>query len=187
MAQVDESNPNVIDGMTVIGAAGGEEFNARIAEATDNNFIYGGQAYDCAIILALAVEQAGTATDGDAIIEAALALTGGDGTECDNFADCLKLIQDGEAINYNGASGAIDLDDGRRSHCRALRHRRVHRWCDRDRRLHRRRSEELIRRGSARSGVRPAVSRERNGSQATGRAPVSRFSATGRACRGRAR
>lgn len=110
VAQVDESDANVIDGMTVIGAAGGEEFNERIAEPTDSNFIYGGQAYDCAIILALAVEKAGTATDGDAIIAAALELTGGDGETCEDVAECLQLIQDGEEINYDGASGTIDLD-----------------------------------------------------------------------------
>lgn len=111
VAQVDESDPNVIDGMTVIGAAGGEDFNERIADSTDSNFIYGGQAYDCAIIMALAVEQAGTATDGDAIIEAAISVTGGDGEECDNYADCAEAIRGGDAVNYNGASGAVDLDD----------------------------------------------------------------------------
>lgn len=109
--QVSESDANVIDGMTVIGAAGGEEFNERIAEPTDNNFIYGGQAYDCAILLALAVEQAGTATDGGAIIDAAIEISGGDGEECDSFEACVELIRDGEAANYQGAAGDLELDE----------------------------------------------------------------------------
>jgi len=109
--QVDETNENVIDGMTVIGAAGGEDFNDRIADATDNNFIYGGQAYDCAILFALAVEQVGSATDGAAIVEAAKEISGGDGEACDSFSDCAELIRDGEAVNYSGASGDIELDE----------------------------------------------------------------------------
>lgn len=109
--QVSDADPNVIDGMTVIGAAGGEEFNDRIAEATDNNFLYGGQAYDCAILLALAVEQAGTVDDGGAIVEAALEISGGEGESCDSFEACLEGIQAGEDVNYDGASGTIELDD----------------------------------------------------------------------------
>jgi branched-chain amino acid transport system substrate-binding protein len=65
---VDETDPNVVDGMTVIGAAGDDEFNARIAEDTGNNFIYGGQYYDCVVITALAAEAAGS-VDGQAIVD----------------------------------------------------------------------------------------------------------------------
>ena len=107
--QVEEGNESVINGMTVIGAAGGEEFNDRIAEATDSNFIYGGQAYDCAIIVALAAEAAGS-TDGEAIIAEVPGVTK-DGEACDSFEACKGLLEDGEDIDYNGASGALDLDD----------------------------------------------------------------------------
>lgn len=107
--QVDPSNPNVIDGMKVIGAAGGEDFNARIADAVEGNFIYGGQAYDCAIVIALAAEAAGS-TDGQAIIDEIQDVTT-DGTECDSFAGCKELLEAGEDIDYNGASGPLNLDD----------------------------------------------------------------------------
>ncbi|MGI8939205.1 MAG: ABC transporter substrate-binding protein [Iamia sp.] len=107
--QVEEGNANVLDGMKVIGAAGDETFNERIAEATDNNFIYGGQAYDCAIIMALATEAAGS-TDGEAIIAEVQGVTEG-GEACETFEDCKKLLEDGEDIDYDGASGAIDLDE----------------------------------------------------------------------------
>jgi branched-chain amino acid transport system substrate-binding protein len=107
---VDPSNPNVIDGMKVIGAAGGTEFNDRLAESvTAGNFIYGGQTYDCAIIMALAAEAAGSTTGAD-IMEEVVNVTK-DGTECATFADCKALLEQGEDIDYTGASGPIDLDD----------------------------------------------------------------------------
>lgn len=107
--QVQEGDPNVIDGMTVIGAAGGEEFNDRIAEATDSNFIYGGQAYDCVVIMALAAEAAGS-TEGEAIIAEVPGVTEG-GEACDSFEACKALLEDDQDIDYNGASGALDLDE----------------------------------------------------------------------------
>lgn len=108
-AQVSEDDPNIIDGMKVIGAAGNEEFNDRIAEPTDNNFIYGGQTYDCVIITALAAHAAG-AVDGDSIIGEIANVTSG-GTKCTTFAECKELLDEGEDIDYDGASGPIELDD----------------------------------------------------------------------------
>jgi ABC-type branched-subunit amino acid transport system substrate-binding protein len=106
---VDPSNPNVVDGMKLIGASGGQDFNERLTERTDGNLIYGGQAYDCAIIIALAAEAAGS-TDGAAIIEEVANVTTG-GTVCETFADCKELLADGEDIDYDGVSGPLDLDD----------------------------------------------------------------------------
>jgi ABC-type branched-subunit amino acid transport system substrate-binding protein len=107
--QVDPANPNVIDGMTVIGAAGNEEFNERIAEPTDNNFIYGGQAYDCVITMALAAEAAGSVAGADIIGE--IQNVTNDGTTCTSFEECKGLLADGEDIDYDGASGPINLDE----------------------------------------------------------------------------
>jgi branched-chain amino acid transport system substrate-binding protein len=107
---VDPSNPNVIDGMKVIGASGGTEYNDRLAASVEaGNFIYGGQTYDCAIIMALAAEAAGSTTGAD-IMEEVVNVTK-DGTECATFADCKALLEAGEDIDYTGASGPIDLDD----------------------------------------------------------------------------
>lgn len=108
---VEEGNANAVDGMKVIGAAGGQEFNDRIADATDNNFIYGGQAYDCAVIIALATEAA-QSTDGQDIVDASSEVTTG-GEKCDSFEACKALLDaDPEAdIDYDGASGAIELDE----------------------------------------------------------------------------
>lgn len=110
---IDESNPNVIDGMTLIGASGGADFNARLTERTEGNLIYGGQVYDCVITLALAYAQAGS-TDGDALIAAAIDVTNDDGgdTTCTTYADCAAALEAGEGINYDGVAGPIDLDEG---------------------------------------------------------------------------
>lgn len=106
---VDETDPNVVDGMIVIGAAGDEEFNERIAEPTDNNFIYGGQTYDCAIVLALAAEAAQSVSGPD-IIDQIQEVTG-EGTTCTSYEECKGLLDEGEDIDYDGAAGALDLDE----------------------------------------------------------------------------
>jgi branched-chain amino acid transport system substrate-binding protein len=106
---VSETDPNIVDGMTVVGAAGGEQFNERIAEPTDNNFIYGAQTYDCAITLALAAEAADSVAGPD-ILEQVQAVTGG-GTACTSYEECKGLLEDGEDIDYNGAAGSLDLDE----------------------------------------------------------------------------
>lgn len=112
-ASIDEANPNVIDGFTLIGASGGAEFNERLTAITEGNLIYGGQAYDCVITLALAFAQAGS-TDGDALIAAAIEVTNNDDgdTTCTSYAECAEAIDAGEGINYDGVAGPIDLDEG---------------------------------------------------------------------------
>ncbi|HEX6312711.1 MAG TPA: ABC transporter substrate-binding protein [Acidimicrobiia bacterium] len=114
-ALVDESNPGVVNGMVVIGASGGTEFNDRLNEVLPDdekgNLIYGGQSYDCVIVLALAAEQAGS-LEGQAMLDAVTAVTS-DGTECATFADCKAAIEQGQDIQYRGslASGFLTLDE----------------------------------------------------------------------------
>lgn len=102
---VDPENDAVIDGMKVIGASGGAAFNERLAALTENNLIYGGQAYDCGIILALAAESVGSTSFTQADV---IAVTEG-GTVCESFEDCAGLLADGEDIDYDGVSGPLDL------------------------------------------------------------------------------
>ncbi|MCY3603167.1 MAG: ABC transporter substrate-binding protein [Chloroflexi bacterium] len=106
---VDPNNPNVLDGMKLIGASGSREFNERLGTITGGNLIYGGQSYDCVVLLVLASEAAGS-TDGDAIIEALATLTDG-GAECRSYADCSALLAQGENIDYVGVSGPLNLDE----------------------------------------------------------------------------
>jgi branched-chain amino acid transport system substrate-binding protein len=102
-----------IDGFKVIGAAGGEDFNSRLNERLadideQGNLIYGGQAYDCAIVIALAA-QAAESDDPSVFIDQVPAVTT-DGTECSSFQECKDLLDEGEDIDYTGASGPLDLE-----------------------------------------------------------------------------
>ncbi len=107
--QVDPSSAGVIDGMRVIGAAGGADFSTRLSEFTGGNLIYGGQAYDCVIVMALAALAAGS-TAGPDIIAQVQNVTGG-GTKCHSYGECAGLLADGADIDYDGVSGPLDLDD----------------------------------------------------------------------------
>ena len=106
--QVNPDDPNVLNGMKLIAAGGGADFNDRLGAITDGNVIYGGQAYDCMVLMALAARQAGS-DDGDAMIEALATLTDG-GTECTSYGECAALIDAGTNIDYVGVSGPLNLD-----------------------------------------------------------------------------
>lgn len=101
--------PTELEGMKLIGASGGTEFNQRLTELTQGNLIYGGQSYDCIIVLQLAFEAAGT-TDGPAIMEQVGAVTN-DGEVCTTYAECSALLAEGADIDYDGVSGPLNLDD----------------------------------------------------------------------------
>ncbi len=106
---VDPSNPNVIDGMVLTAIGGASEYNARLGELTDGSVLYGGQAYDCVVVLALAALAAGT-TDGTAIIGQVQNVTGG-GQKCFSYAECAELVSQGVDIDYDGVSGPLELNE----------------------------------------------------------------------------
>jgi len=106
---VDPDNPNVIDGFVAIAAGGSDEYSIRLGALTDGDVIYGGQAYDCVIVLALAALAAGT-TDGPSIVDQVHAVTSG-GQKCVAYAECAGLMADGVDIDYDGVSGPLELDD----------------------------------------------------------------------------
>ena len=112
---VDETNPEVLDGMTLFVASAlssdvYDEFNERLSATSEGNLAFGAQSYDCTVILALAARAAGS-TDGDDIIAAVSEVTGG-GTECTTYAECADLIDNGEDMSYVGKVGALKLDAG---------------------------------------------------------------------------
>ncbi|MBW3578536.1 MAG: ABC transporter substrate-binding protein [Actinobacteria bacterium] len=102
---------SILDGMKVIGASGSQDFNERLneflPEEAKSEFIYGGQSYDCVTILALAAEQAQT-DDSSQFADLILDITRG-GEKCTDFASCKQLLDDGQDIDYDGASGEIEL------------------------------------------------------------------------------
>jgi ABC-type branched-subunit amino acid transport system substrate-binding protein len=103
-----------IDGLKVIGAAGNADFNERLNEeqladqGEEGNVIYGGQAYDCVMIIALAAIAADS-TDPVDFNEELEGVTR-DGEACDSFEACVELLEAGEDIDYQGASGPIELE-----------------------------------------------------------------------------
>jgi ABC-type branched-subunit amino acid transport system substrate-binding protein len=109
--EVDPDNPNVIDGMVLIGATGGTDFNTRLNGALPGdekgNFIYGGQAYDCVALLALAAEAAGSVSGPDLIAQVEAVSAGG--TDCTTFAECKPLVAQGQDIRYIGPSGPWNI------------------------------------------------------------------------------
>lgn len=106
---VDPSNPNVLDGFVAVTAGGGDEFSERLVERTGGDVAYGGQSYDCVVVLALAWLAAGS-TSGPAIIEQVPAVTRG-GQKCFSYRECAGLIAEGADIDYDGVSGPLELDD----------------------------------------------------------------------------
>jgi ABC-type branched-subunit amino acid transport system substrate-binding protein len=106
---VDETDANIIDGMKVVGMGGEDEFNERVGELTGGSAIYGAQAYDCVVVSALAAERAGQVDE--TLVEHAIEVTSADGTECQDFAECRDLLEEGEEISYNGAGGVVELNE----------------------------------------------------------------------------
>ncbi len=73
------------------------------------DFSYGPQSYDAMMIIALAAIAAGD-DSGEAIGANIIDVTR-EGTQCATFEECAKLLEDGEDIDYEGASGPTDMND----------------------------------------------------------------------------
>ncbi|MYB15541.1 MAG: ABC transporter substrate-binding protein [Chloroflexi bacterium] len=93
---------------------GTQRFDAEFAAfAPDAGGIFLRESYDAAILFALAIEAAGS-DDPVAVRDALRAVAGGSGVEIGpgaaEIARALELLRDGQEINYQGASGPVDLD-----------------------------------------------------------------------------
>ena len=86
-------------------------FNDRLLEVNPKlkDFSYGPQSYDAAIIIGLAAIAADS-DNGEAIGSEIINITK-DGTQCTEFEECAQLLEDGEDIDYEGASGPTDMND----------------------------------------------------------------------------
>ena len=97
---------------TLPGANAEGDFRERLIEAAGgslDSFSYGAETYDAIITTALAatIAESDTGTD----IGAELPGVTREGTKCTTFQECADLIEQGEDIDYDGASGPIELDD----------------------------------------------------------------------------
>ncbi len=106
---VSPGNPELLDGFTVYAASGSIEFNERLSELVGGNVVFGGQAYDCVVVLALASLAAGT-TEGPDILAEVQNVTRY-GTKCFDYGECAALMAQGVDIDYDGVSGPLDLDE----------------------------------------------------------------------------
>ena len=106
---VNPSGHEMLNGFVLVAAGGDSLFNRRLSPLTDGNVVYGGQAYDCVIVLALAALVAGT-TSGPEIIAEVPGVTKG-GQKCFLFEECALLVVEGVDIDYVGASGPLELDE----------------------------------------------------------------------------
>lgn len=97
---------------TIPGANPNDEFKGRLVDwykAVQNgdleDYSYAAESYDATTLAALAAVKAKSNVSAD--VQANLAAVSGanGGEECDNFADCSKLIADGKDIHYKGPSG----------------------------------------------------------------------------------
>jgi branched-chain amino acid transport system substrate-binding protein len=98
------------------GVEAKEDFQARLQAKVKEDgepeltvFSYSAESYDGTVLLALAALQ-GEATDGATLKDNLQSVSEG-GTKCESFADCAKLIADGEDIDYDGISGPITFDE----------------------------------------------------------------------------
>lgn len=96
---------------TLPGTPASEELQARLLEIDPEltDFSYAPESYDAVIVAALAAAQGGS-DDSDVIKENLQSVSAG-GTVCTEFAECLDLINAGEDIDYDGASGPIEFSD----------------------------------------------------------------------------
>ena len=87
------------------------QFNDRLLEIDPKlkDFSYGPQSYDAAIIIGLAAIAADSDA-GEAIGQEIIGVTR-EGTQCSTFEECAQLLEDGEDIDYEGASGPTDMND----------------------------------------------------------------------------
>jgi branched-chain amino acid transport system substrate-binding protein len=96
---------------TIPGADSGGEFQDRLLEIDPDldSFAYAAESYDAVIVSALAAVVA----ESDNAEALALEIPGvtKDGEKCTDFAGCLELIEAGEDIDFDGASGPIELGE----------------------------------------------------------------------------
>lgn len=88
-----------------------EDFRDALLEIDPDleDFSYSAESYDAVVLVALGAIAAGS-DDPTAIAAEINGLTQ-DGDQCDNYADCAKLLEEGADIDYEGRSGPLSFID----------------------------------------------------------------------------
>lgn len=112
-SQVDPNNPAVLEGMkgTAPDPGADPEFLSNLQEFAPDleETIFAAQTYDCAIITALAAVAAGS--DDPEVFKEEIVNVTRDGEACASFEECVELLEAGEDIDYNGASGPLEFTE----------------------------------------------------------------------------
>jgi ABC-type branched-subunit amino acid transport system substrate-binding protein len=110
---VNPGNAAVLQGMTLTQASSGENspFTKRLQEfkAGLSTTAFSPYFYDCAMLVGLAAESA-KSVDPTKIRDAMVEATKG-GTECQDYATCKALAEDGKDFAYVGAAGPLRFTD----------------------------------------------------------------------------
>ncbi len=112
--EVDPGDPNVLDGMTFTAPStqATSDFESKLDEFNPDleDRLFAAQSYDCVNLIALAAEAAGSTASAD-IQANMIDVTRGD-NECESFTECKELLEAGESIAYQSASGeSLDFTD----------------------------------------------------------------------------
>lgn len=113
--EVDPADPTVLDGLKgtapAVEGVADEGFLQRLQERNPDlsATLFGAETYDCAVIIALAATAADS-TDPSVFVSEMVGVTR-DGQTCTSYPDCVELLEAGEDIDYDGASGPVDFVD----------------------------------------------------------------------------
>ena len=109
----DQLPAGTLDGNkgTLPGAETTSDFQTWMLEIDSAlaDFSYGPESYDATILIALAAVAA--EDDGGPSIASRLVDISKEGEKCTTFEECVGLLEDGEDIDYDGASGPIEFSD----------------------------------------------------------------------------
>jgi ABC-type branched-subunit amino acid transport system substrate-binding protein len=112
---VERLPPGTMAGVqgTLPGATVSEEFRSELDAAdpglTGVPYSYAPESYDAITLVALATQAAHT--DGAPEIAAQMQAVSEGGQSCASFQECNDLLKQGEDVDYDGVSGAVDLND----------------------------------------------------------------------------
>jgi branched-chain amino acid transport system substrate-binding protein len=105
---VHTEQPSKLDNLYVAGPAGDAAFDARVGQTTGNDLLDAAQSYDCAVIIALAAQEAKSTDPGTFASHIRDVTTGAN--RCSTFALCAALLRQGKSVAYAGHAGPLRLN-----------------------------------------------------------------------------
>ena len=114
MGQTQDGTSIISGALGTVPGANGDalsDFTALWKEQTGKEVTaFVPHSWDAAVLMMLAAE-AGDANTGEAIKNNILEVANAPGTEVTDPCEAMELVRNGEEINYQGASGNVDIDE----------------------------------------------------------------------------